>query len=102
MDDGSNGNGKRLNRTSREMTEGAARTPNRAMLRAVGFSDEDFVKPIIGLASGGSEVSPCNYHLNELAELAKEPLRRAGGAPLMFNTFVVTDGMAMGHEGMKC
>ena len=91
-----------LNRTSREMTEGVARTANRAMMRAVGFGDEDFLKPLIGLASGGSKLSPCNYHLDQLAELAKEPLRRSGGAPMKFNTFVVTDGMAMGHEGMKC
>ncbi len=84
------------------MTEGLSKTANRAMLRAVGFEDEDFTKPIIGLASAGSEVSPCNYHLNELAEWAKEPLRKGGGMPLQFNTFVVTDGEAMGHEGMKC
>ncbi|UCG00206.1 MAG: dihydroxy-acid dehydratase [Spirochaetaceae bacterium] len=84
------------------MTEGVARTPNRAMLRAIGFQDEDFHKPIIGLASAGAEVSPCNVHHDELAVVAKEALKRFGGAPLKFNTFVVTDGMAMGHEGMKC
>ncbi len=87
---------------SREMTEGVSKTANRAMLRAVGFKDDDFSKPIVGVASAGSEVSPCNYHLNELAEWAKEPLRRRGTMPLQFNTFVVTDGEAMGHEGMKC
>jgi len=91
-----------LNRQSREMTEGVARTPNRAMLRAIGFRDEDFHKPLVGLASAGSEVSPCNVHHDELAAAAKESLKRSGAAPLKFNTFVVTDGMAMGHEGMKC
>jgi dihydroxy-acid dehydratase len=90
-----------VNRQSREMTEGVARTPNRAMLRAIGFKDEDFHKPIIGLASAGAEVSPCNVHHDELAETAKAALKGCGCAPLKFNTFVVTAGMAMGHEGMK-
>jgi dihydroxy-acid dehydratase len=91
-----------LNRKSQKMTAGVARTPNRAMLRAIGFEDADFNKPIIGLASAGAEVSPCNIHLDDLAAVAKDALKSFGGAPLKFNTFVVTDGMAMGHEGMKC
>jgi dihydroxy-acid dehydratase len=91
-----------LNRQSREMTEGVARTPNRAMMRAIGFQDDDFHKPIVGLASAGAEVSPCNVHHDDLAAMAKEALKQSGCAPLKFNTFVVTDGMAMGHEGMKC
>jgi dihydroxy-acid dehydratase len=91
-----------LNRHSRVMTEGLARTPNRAMLRAVGFGDEDFQKPIIGIASAGSEVTPCNVHLDDLALVARRALRESGGMALRFNTFVVTDGEAMGHEGMKC
>jgi dihydroxy-acid dehydratase len=94
--------GQALNRRSRAMTEGVARTPNRAMLRAVGFEDEDFRKPIVGLASAGAEVSPCNVHHDQLAAVAKRALKASGCAPLKFNTFVVTDGMAMGHEGMKC
>lgn len=94
--------GEVLNRQSREMTEGVARTPNRAMLRAIGFEDGDFRKPIVGLASAGAEVSPCNIHHDELAAVAKQALKAFGCAPLKFNTFVVTDGMAMGHEGMKC
>ena len=94
--------GEALNLQSREMTEGVARTPNRAMLRAIGFEDEDFRKPIVGLASAGAEVSPCNVHHDELAAVAKQALKGFGCAPLKFNTFVVTDGMAMGHEGMKC
>jgi dihydroxy-acid dehydratase len=91
-----------LNSRSRIMTGGVERMPNRAMLRAVGFTDEDFDKPIVGIASAGSEVTPCNVHLDELAALAKTAVRDAGGVPLKFNTFVVTDGEAMGHEGMKC
>ena len=93
---------EKLNIRSRIMTEGVSRMPNRAMLRAVGFSDEDFDKPIVGVASAGSEVSPCNIHLDDLAAFAKTGIREAGGVPLKFNTFVVTDGEAMGHEGMKC
>ena len=84
------------------MTEGVARTANRAMLRAIGFGDEDFRKPIIGIASAGAEVSPCNFHHDALAAWAKDTVREGGGMPMKFNTFVVTDGEAMGHEGMKC
>ena len=83
------------------MTEGLERMPNRAMLRAIGFSDEDFTKPLIGLASAGAELSPCNIHHDDLARIAKEELIAAGVKPMKFNTFVVTDGQAMGHEGMK-
>jgi dihydroxy-acid dehydratase len=93
---------EKLNTRSRIMTEGVSRMPNRAMLRAVGFTDEDFDKPIIAIASAGSEVSPCNVHLDDLAAMAKGAIRESGGVPLKFNTFVVTDGEAMGHEGMKC
>ncbi len=92
---------KILNRTSRKMTSGLERTPNRAMLRAVGFTDEDFSKPIIGIASAGSEVSPCNIHHDDLASYGKKAIQQSGGMGLKFNTFVVTDGEAMGHEGMK-
>ncbi len=91
-----------LNRQSRIMTGGVERTPNRAMLRAVGFEDQDFGKPFVGVASAGSELTPCNCHLDDLAAVAKAALREDGAAALTFNTFVVTDGMAMGHEGMKC
>jgi dihydroxy-acid dehydratase len=93
---------EKLNARSTIMTGGVARMPNRAMLRAVGFTDADFDKPIVAVASAGSEVSPCNVHLDDLAAVAKKGIRDAGGVPLKFNTFVVTDGEAMGHEGMKC
>lgn len=91
-----------LNTRSRLMTEGVERTPNRAMLRAVGFTDDDFNKPIVGIASAGSDVTPCNVHLDDLADQARAGVRAGGGVPVRYNTFVVTDGEAMGHEGMKC
>src|SRR3989344_1193502 len=91
-----------LNKISKHMTAGVERTPNRAMLRAIGMGDGDFSKPLIGVASAGSEVTPCNMHLDKLAEHAKKGISDAGGFPIKYNTFVVTDGEAMGHEGMKC
>jgi len=89
------------NKRSKNMTAGLARMPNRAMLRAIGFKDEDFEKPLVGVASAGAEVSPCNIHHDELAAIAKKALEEAGVKPMKFNTFVVTDGLAMGNEGMK-
>lgn len=83
------------------MTEGLERTANRAMLRAIGFTDEDFKKPLVALASAGSELSPCNIHHDQLAIYAKTAINRTGAKAMKFNTFVVTDGEAMGHEGMK-
>ncbi|HMV44798.1 MAG TPA: dihydroxy-acid dehydratase [Leptospiraceae bacterium] len=89
-----------LKRRSKMTTEGDNRAPNRAMLRAVGFVDEDFKKPMIGVASTWSEITPCNSHINKLAEKVKEGIRRAGGMPQIFNTITVSDGISMGHEGM--
>jgi len=83
------------------ISEGENRSPNRAMLRAVGFTDEDFKKPMIGVASTWSEVTPCNMHIDKLAISAKEGVKKGGGAPLIFNTITVSDGISMGHEGMK-
>ncbi|WP_020620782.1 dihydroxy-acid dehydratase [Paenibacillus daejeonensis] len=91
---------KDLRIRSKVISEGANRVPNRAMLRAVGFTDEDFKKPMIGIASTWSEVTPCNMHINDLAVHAKKGARDHGGAPLMFNTITVSDGISMGHEGM--
>jgi dihydroxy-acid dehydratase len=71
------------------------------MLRAVGFSEEDFAKPQVGVASSWNEVTPCNYHLDKLAALAKEGVRQGGAVPVEFTTIAVSDGIAMGHEGMK-
>lgn len=90
-----------LRRRSREVTEGPARAPARAMLRAVGFSEEDFSKPQIGVASSWNEVTPCNYHLDRLARAAKEGARAAGGVPVEFTTIAVSDAISMGHEGMR-
>ncbi|MFN8233749.1 MAG: dihydroxy-acid dehydratase [Actinomycetota bacterium] len=84
-----------------EVTEGPERAPARAMLRAVGFSEEDFGKPQVGVASSWNEVTPCNYHLDKLAALAKEGVRQGDAVPIEFTTIAVSDGIAMGHEGMK-
>lgn len=93
-------NKKDLRIRSKVISEGANRVPNRAMLRAVGFQDEDFKKPMIGIASTWSEVTPCNMHINDLAVQAKRGARNNGGAPLIFNTITVSDGISMGHAGM--
>jgi dihydroxy-acid dehydratase len=83
------------------ITQGIQRSPNRAMLRAVGFRDEDFGKPIIGIANGYSTITPCNVGLNDLARRAEEATRQAGGMPQLFGTITVSDGISMGTEGMK-
>ncbi|MGV2621593.1 UNVERIFIED_CONTAM: dihydroxy-acid dehydratase [Halobacillus marinus] len=91
---------KDLRIKSKVISEGVNRVPNRSMLRAVGFTDEDFKKPMIGIASTWSEVTPCNVHIDKLAREAKDGARDNGGAPMIFNTITVADGIAMGHEGM--
>ncbi|WP_210365043.1 dihydroxy-acid dehydratase [Bacillus sp. REN3] len=92
---------KDLRIKSHVFSDDARKAPNRAMLRAVGFSDEDFRKPMIGIASTWSEVTPCNIHIDKLAVRAKEGARAAGGAPLIFNTITVSDGISMGTDGMR-
>ncbi len=89
------------NHRSSLITFGAERTPNRAMLRAVGFGDGDFVKPIVGVANGYSTITPCNISLNVLADRAINSLRDAGTMPQVFGTITVSDGISMGTEGMK-
>jgi dihydroxy-acid dehydratase len=84
-----------------QVTEGPERAPARAMLRAVGVGEGDFDKAQIGVASSWNEVTPCNYHLDKLAALAKEGVRQGDAVPLEFTTIAVSDGIAMGHEGMK-
>ena len=91
-----------LNRKSRAITQGDKRSPNRAMLRAVGFDDNDFKKPIIGIANGQSDVTPCNAGLGKLADVAKAEIKRSDGMPQMFGTITISDGISMGTEGMKC
>src|SRR5690625_1891847 len=84
-----------------DISESENRAPNRAMLRATGVTDEEFKKPMSGIASTWSEVTPCNMHIDQLALKAKEGAKEGGGAPLIFNTRTVSDGIAMGHEGMR-
>ena len=86
---------------SRAVTEGLERAPNRAMLRAVGFGDNDFSKPIVGIASAHSTITPCNSGLGRLAERAEQTLRSAGTMPQTFGTITVSDGISMGTEGMR-
>jgi dihydroxy-acid dehydratase len=89
------------NRRSQEVTQGNQRSPNRAMLRAVGFGDDDFNKPIVGLANGYSTITPCNMGINTLALRAESALKDAGAMPQMFGTITISDGISMGTEGMK-
>ena len=86
---------------SRDVTEGYERAPARAMLRAVGFTDEDFNKPQIGVASSWNDITPCNASLDKLAKWAREGVRDSGGIALEFMTITVSDGISMGHEGMR-
>ncbi len=87
--------------TSHTITQGRDRAPARAMLKAIGFTDEDLAKPIIGVANSWIETMPCNYNLRELAVHVKEGIRAAGGTPMEFNTIAISDGVTMGTEGMK-
>ncbi len=89
------------NRRSQTITRGVERTPNRSMLRATGFVDADFDKPIVGVANGYSTITPCNMNLNLLADRAVRALREAGTMPQTFGTITVSDGISMGTEGMK-
>ncbi len=86
---------------SQVVTQGVQRSPNRAMLRAVGFGDQDFTKPIVGVANGYSTITPCNMGLNGLALRAEAGIKDAGAMPQMFGTITVSDGISMGTEGMK-
>jgi dihydroxy-acid dehydratase len=86
---------------STEVTAGRDRAGARSMLRAVGFTDDDFERPQVGVASSWNEVTPCNIHLDKLADAAKAGVRLAGGVPLEFGTIAISDAIAMGHEGMK-
>ena len=86
---------------SSAITQGVQRSPNRSMLRAVGFRDGDFNKPIIGVANGYSTITPCNIGLNKLSKRAEEAIRASGAMPQMFGTITVSDGISMGTQGMK-
>ncbi len=86
---------------SRDVTDGMQKAPSRAMLRAVGMGDDDWEKPQVAIASSWNEVTPCNMTLRKLAEHAKVGVRGAGGFPMEFGTITVSDGISMGHEGMR-
>src|SRR5436305_9263465 len=88
-------------RTSLTTTGGPGRAPNRAMLRAVGFTDDDFTRPVVGVASLFSDITPCNSHLDRLALKGREGVRSAGGVPQTFGAPTVSDGISMGHPGMR-
>ena len=90
-----------LKHNSRAITDGPSRAPARSMLKAVGFSDDDLRKPIVGVANTWIEIGPCNFHLRRLAAKVKEGIRAAGGTPMEFNTVSISDGITMGAEGMK-
>src|SRR6201996_7127405 len=90
-----------LRKHSAIVVDGYDRAPSRAMLRAVGFKDNDFTKPQIGIASTWSMVTPCNMHINTLAEKAAQGADRTGGKAIIFNTITISDGISMGSEGMK-
>ena len=90
-----------MQRRSRDVTDGFARAPARAMLRAVGMTDDDWDKPQVGVASSWNEVTPCNMSLDRLAKRSKEGVRAAGGFPIEFMTIAISDGISMGHEGMR-
>jgi len=89
-------------RRSQVITAGVQRSPNRAMLRAVGFTDADFAKPIVGIANAYSTITPCNAGINDLALQAEAAMRQANAMPQMFGTITISDGISMGTEGMKC
>src|SRR5688500_2055196 len=84
-----------------EVTDGPGRAPARAMLRAIGMTDDDWDKPQVGVCSSWNEVTPCNLPLDRLAKRSKEGVRASGGFPIEFTTIAVSDGISMGHEGMR-
>lgn len=91
----------KLNKRSAVITEGPSRAPARAMMKAIGLTDKDIRKPMVGIANTWIETMPCNFHLRRLSERVKEGVRAAGGTPIEFNTIAISDGITMGTEGMK-
>src|SRR5580693_4258135 len=86
---------------SRVITDGPNRAPARSFYKAVGFTDEDLARPIVGIANTWIETMPCNFNLRKLAEKVKAGVRAAGGTPMEFNTIAISDAITMGTEGMK-
>jgi dihydroxy-acid dehydratase len=101
MSDVNTQNGNKLNQRSRTLVAGSDRAAARAMLKAIGLSDDDLNKPLIGIANTWTEIGPCNFHLRMLAHEVKKGIRAAGGTPFEFNTVSISDGITMGTEGMK-
>lgn len=91
----------RLNERSKTTTDGISRAPNRGMLRAVGFLDDDFTRPMVGISNLQSDITPCNVHLDRLVNKSLEGVRAAGGVPQRFGAPTATDGIMMGHQGMR-
>ncbi|NOQ36200.1 MAG: dihydroxy-acid dehydratase, partial [Methylococcaceae bacterium] len=96
-----NSDDKQTRKFSSQVVDGMERAPSRAMLHAVGFNNEDFKKPQIGIASTWSMVTPCNMHINKLADNAAKGVNDAAGKAVIFNTITISDGISMGTEGMK-
>ncbi len=90
-----------LKHRSRGITDGRDRAPARSMFKAIGFTDADLRKPLIGVANTWIETMPCNFHLRRLSAKVKEGIRAAGGTPMEFNTIAISDGETMGTEGMR-
>src|SRR3982750_3716144 len=91
-----------LKTNSSALTDGPSRAGARAMFKAVGFTDDDLRRPLVGVANTWIEIGPCNFHLRRLAAKVKDGIRAAGGTPMEFNTVSISDGISMGAEGMKC
>src|SRR5579872_905177 len=90
-----------LKHRSHVITDGPTRAAARSYYKAIGFTDEDLAKPIVGIANTWTEAMNCNYHLRDLAQHVKAGVRAAGGTPMEFNTIAISDGITMGTEGMK-
>ena len=86
---------------SKTLVDGPSQAASRSMLRGVGFKSEDFEKSFVGIASTGAKVTPCNMHINELAEIVEESINLNNGKGVLFNTITVSDGISMGTQGMK-
>ena len=86
---------------SKELVDGPNQAASRSMLRGVGFTSEDFTKPFVGIASTGAKVTPCNMHINQLADVVEKSVDGSGGKGVLFNTITVSDGISMGTQGMK-
>ncbi|MFW5978468.1 MAG: dihydroxy-acid dehydratase, partial [Halohasta sp.] len=93
--------GKDPNLRSSEVTEGTDQAPSRAMFRAMGYDDEDLSSPMVGIANCAADITPCNVHLDDVAEAAYAGVDNAGGMPIEFNTITISDAISMGTEGMK-